>query len=172
MRMQTPEYLQKTRVTLASLSNGAKGIAETLDLMVRIARQVRTSYIIRKLAVQIVSDVRQKAWLDEVRAVQEYVRDHIRYVKDIRNVETISTPEKTLESGAGDCDDKSLLAASLLESIGHPARFVAVGYSPGSYCHVLVETRIANRWIPVETTENVPLGWYPPNMPGRMVRTI
>lgn len=172
MRLQTPEYLQKTIVKLAGLSNGVKGIVETLELMVRLARNGKGSYIVRRLAVQLVSDVKQKNWLEEVRAIQEYVRDQVRYVKDIRGMETVSTPKKTLEAMAGDCDDKSLLTAALLEAIGHPTRFVAVGYTPNNYVHVLVETKVANQWIPVETTENVPLGWYPPNMPARLVRHV
>lgn len=158
-----------TRVFLAALPDGVPGIKATLALMVKLARQSKESYAVRRLAEQIVSDVREKNWIEEVRAVQEYVRDHIRYVKDIRGVETVSTPVKTIERGLGDCDDKSLLSSALLEAIGHPTRFVAVGREPTRFVHVLVETKVANKWIPVETTERVPLGWYPPNMPYRIV---
>lgn len=159
----------QTKVTLEALPSGEPGIRATLALMVKLARQGKDTYAVRHLAETIVADVRQKNWLEEVRAIQEYVRDHVRYVKDIRGTETIATPEKLVERMMGDCDDKSLLTASLLESIGHPTRFVAVGWKVGSYCHVLVETKIGGRWIPVETTEHVALGWYPPDMPGRLV---
>ena len=169
MRMQIPELDQKTRVMLAALPSGVEGIRATLALMVKLARQGKKSYVVRRLAEQITSDIRQKDWREEARAVQEYVRDHVRYVKDINGVETVATPEQTISRLMGDCDDKSLLTASLLESVGHPTRFVAVGRAPNRFVHVLVETLIANRWVPVETTENVPLGWYPPDMPYRLV---
>jgi len=169
MRMPIPEYLQKTRINLGELTPGVSGIKETLALMVYLCRQGKRDYQLRKLALQITSNIANKAYMEEVRAIQEYVRDHIRYVKDIRDVETVSTSEKTIEQGAGDCDDKALLAATLLETIGHPTRFVAVGYQENVYCHVLMETKVGNNWVAVETTENVPLGWYPPNMPARLV---
>jgi len=97
------------------------------------------------------------------------VRDNVRYVRDVRGVETVHTPVKILEQGQGDCDDKSLILATLLETIGHPTRFVAVGPAPGIYSHVFVETKLGNKWIPLETTENVKPGWRPKNTVSQMV---
>lgn len=137
--------------------------------MVKLVRASTVNFDVRNLALQIVRDVKQKAWLDEVKAIHQYVRDNIRYVKDIRGVETIATPEQTMIMGQGDCDDKSILVASLLEAIGHPTRFVAVSMNNDDFCHVLVETRLGDKWIPVETTEPVELGWYPPKVKQRLV---
>ena len=167
--MQIPLSHSTTRIFLAAIPEGVEGIKATLALMVKLARQGKNSFAVRRLAEDTVRGIRQKSWVEEARAIQEYVRDHIRYTKDIRGTETVATPDKTIERGMGDCDDKSLLAATLLESVGHPTRFVAVGSQPGEFVHVLVETKIGNAWIPVETTENVPLGWYPPMMPYRLV---
>jgi len=132
-----------------------------------LVKEYKKALPIRTLALQLVKRNGQKDWLGEVRKIQEFVRDRIRYVKDIRGVETLQTPVKTLEFGQGDCDDKSTLVAALLESIGHPTRFVAVGFS-GQFAHVLVETKIGNKWIAVETTEPVGLGWFPPGVTMRM----
>lgn len=169
MRMQTPETLTNPRVTLQALPDGVAGIKATLAQMVKYARAGKDTYTVRRLAEQIVIGVKQKSYVEEARALQEYVRDHIRYTMDIRGTETLATPEMTIQRGLGDCDDKALLISALLESVGHPTRFVAVGLSSNNFCHVLVETRIANNWIAVETTENVPLGWYPPGMVSRLV---
>lgn len=163
-----------------ALPEGAAGIDATLALMVKLAQQSKHDYLIRNRALFIVENVKQKAWFDEIRAIQEYVRDEVRYVRDINGVETLATPRKTLQSMQGDCDDKALLTAALLEAIGHHTRFVAVGSQPGQYDHVLVETParfrtkdgIKTKWIPVETTEPVPLGWYPPGMSARMVQYV
>ena len=169
MQMTIPRNQSQTKVTLHGLPSGIAGIKATLALMVKLAWEGKDAYPVRRLAEQLVREVKQKNYLEEARKIQEYVRDHIRYTKDIRGTETVATPQKTIERGLGDCDDKALLSSALLETIGHPTRFVAVGRSPDSYVHVLVETKIANRWIPVETTENVPLGWYPPGMVSRLV---
>ncbi len=169
MRMQTPQTSTSLKVTLQALPDGVAGVKVTLALMVKLARQGKETYVVRRLAEQIISDVKPKAWIDQVRAVHEYVRDHIRYVRDIRGTETVATPQMTIERGIGDCDDKSLLTASLLESLGHPTRFVAVGNRPGDFCHVLVETKIGGNWMAVETTENVALGWYPSGLGYRLV---
>lgn len=90
-------------------------------------------------------------------------------MRDIRGVETLHTPEVLLKQQAGDCDDKSVLLAALLESIGHVTRFVAVGFLPGVYSHVLVEVLLGGEWVPLETTEPVEVGWYPANVRERMV---
>lgn len=169
MRMITPDTENTTRVTLQALPDGVAGVKVTLALMVKLSRQGKDKFAVRRLAEQIVSGVRQKSWLDEVDAVHEYVSDHIRYTKDIRGTETVATPDQTIKRGLGDCDDKALLTSALLESLGHPTRFVAVGREPNNYCHVLVETKIGDKWIPVETTESVPIGWYPPGMAARLV---
>lgn len=168
MRMTIPNN-QRQIVTLQALPDGVEGIKATLALMVKLAQAAKRSFPVRRLAEQLMVGVKQKSWLDEVRAIHEYVRDNIRYTKDINGVETVATPEQTMARRMGDCDDKSLLTAALLESIGHPTRFVAVGRTPGRYVHVLVETKVGGQWLPVETTENVPVGWYPPDMPYRLV---
>lgn len=169
MRMQTPETTANPKVTLQALPDGVAGIKATLAQMVKYARAGKDTYTVRRLAEQIIVGVKQKSYIEEARALQEYVRDHIRYTMDIRGTETLATPEMTIARGLGDCDDKALMVSALLESVGHPTRFVAVGRVANIYEHVLVETKIANNWIPVETTENVPLGWYPPGMNSRLV---
>lgn len=129
--------------------------------------------VIRQLALRIVAHLKPKDYLGEVHALHRYVRDAIRYVKDIRGVETVQTPERTLANGQGDCDDKSTLLASLLQSIGHPARFEAVGFQPGQWSHVLVSALVGGRWLPLETTvPGAGPGWYPPRVAERLVMEV
>jgi len=163
-RKKTP-----TKVFLGEIPDGVAGIKATLALMVKLARAGRKSWPVRQQAEMLVKGLPPKSWLAEVRAIHHYVRDKIRYTKDIRGTETVATPDKTMERGVGDCDDKALLTASLLESIGHPTRFVAIGKPGGDFEHVLVETQIGSRWVPVETTEPVEVGWYPTGYTRRLV---
>lgn len=98
----------------------------------------------------------------EARELFHFARDNIRYLQDVRDVETVQTPDVTLQFRTGDCDDKSLLLAALLESIGHPARFCAVAYAaPGEFEHVFVETKIGTVWIPCETVGQMEFGVAP-----------
>ncbi len=159
----------KTTSTLHRIPNGKEGTLATLKMMRRLAIDGKKSLPVRMTALELVRRKKQKDGASEVRALHSFVRDKIRYVKDIKGVETLHTPEKMLEIRQGDCDDKSTLLAAMLESIGHPARFVAVGFDGGPHSHVLVETKLGKKWIPLETTEPWPPGKYPPGVTSRMV---
>lgn len=113
---------------------------------------------IRNQAVTLTKGIAQKDYASEARACLEYVRDRIRYVRDIRGVETLHDPVTLLRIGSGDCDDKSILLASLLLSIGHKVRFVAVSFAPGQFSHVWVQVNCYGRWIDLEPTEPIQFG--------------
>lgn len=154
---------------LGSIPNGFAGTKETLRIMRDFARQaVRDPrQIVRQKAESLVRDLPPRKYFAEVRALHEFVRDQIRYLRDPVGVERVATPEATLEIGQGDCDDKATLLAALLDSIGHPAQFVAVGLNGEGFSHVLVETKVNNTgnarrdWMPLETIIDRPAGWFP-----------
>ena len=159
----------KPTYQLQAIPNGKAGIRATLRLMSKIAKRYKKSPQIRELALALTRSIPQKSWSKEVAALHKFVRDDIRYIKDIRGCETIQTPIQTLRLGAGDCDDKSTLVAALLESIGHPTRFKAVGFSKGNLSHVYTQTKIAGKWYSVECTEMVKVGWEPDNVREYMI---
>jgi len=138
--------------------------------MSRLVKTYKKAPLIRELALHLTNNLPQKDWPREVAAIHAFVKNRIRYTKDVNGIETLQTPIQTLRLGAGDCDDKSVLAASLLEAIGHPTRFRAVGFLPNVFCHVLPETKIGPKWVTVETTEPVGIGWRPKNIKANMVR--
>lgn len=150
--------------TLQMIPEGAAGIRATLRQMSQFVKAYKKTMPIREKALGLVASCMQKDWSCEVRALHAFVRDEVRYVNDVNDVETIQAPDYTMQFAAGDCDDKATLLASLLESIGHPTRFVAIGFQSGVYSHVYVETKIGNSWIPLETTEPVEAGWEPEPM--------
>ncbi len=147
--------------SLQLIPDGAPGILATLKIMSKMVNDYKKSMRVRDKTIALTQDCGQKDYSCEVRQIHAFVRDNIRYVNDIRDVETVQTPDKTLDLAAGDCDDKSTLIAAMLESIGHPTRFVAIGFRPGVFEHVYVETKIRTAWIPLETTEDVEAGWSP-----------
>lgn len=122
-----------------------------------IVRTWRTDPGIRKLALEITAGCgTHQNWTCNIECLHAWVRDNIRFIGDVLEVETLQTPELTLTQGAGDCDDQSILLAALLQSIGHPARFIAVDLGHGGFSHVFVETPIGAYWVAAETTEP---GW-------------
>lgn len=137
--------------------------------MSKMVRAGKSRLPVRSLAQKIVSAVPNKAYAAEAKAIQNWVRDNIRYTRDVNGVETLQTPEATLHIGQGDCDDHSILVAALLESIGHPTRFRAVAVGVPAFNHVFAETKIGPKWLTVETTEDWAMGYVPPNIHKSMV---
>jgi transglutaminase-like putative cysteine protease len=148
--------------SLQSIPSGRAGTRATLRAMKRLVDYSRADYELIRFARQLVHYLPEKAWEAQARAIFYFVRDRIRYVLDPVGIETISSPDETLKVRHGDCDDKSVLAASLLLAIGHPARFLAVAFDGGPFSHVLVETPIGTEWWPMELTDrSMPFGEMP-----------
>lgn len=135
----------------------------TLAHMARIVRDWRHRPEVTETARSIIAGIAEKDHAAEMVALFEYVRDRIRYTMDSNAVERLQTPDYTLRVRQGDCDDKSILLAALLESIGIPTRFVAVGFAPDLFEHVYVEAAPGfSEWIALDATERVLAGWAPP----------
>lgn len=120
---------------------------------------------VRNLSVKLTTDgflsgtgLKQKDFDGEARTLLEFVRDQIRYVRDTDGLELLHDPATVLQIGAGDCDDKAILLASMLGSIGHPTRFIAVAFEPDNYSHVWVQDYLGGRWVDLEPTEPIPFG--------------
>lgn len=160
----------RAHATLLGVPSGIAGVKNTLSLMRQLIRQYKKDIVIRQFALAIVDGQKQKNFHAEVKKLFEFVRDRIRYVKDVNEIETLQTPTKTLEIKQGDCDDKVMLLAALLESIGHPTRLVAVGFNYRIFSHVFLQTKIGHNWISLDSTEPVQAGWQPPNIISKMIR--
>ena len=144
--------------TLARIPDGIEGTKATLKIMRQFVREYKKTLPVRELALSLVRHIPgHKNWVGQIRALHRYVQKRIQYVRDITGIETIATPVVTIQTGQGDCDDQSVLLAALLESIGHPTRFVAIRQNSfGPFVHVYTETKIGGRWYPLETTEEMP----------------
>jgi len=138
--------------------------------MVRLTKVYRSTIPVRDRALALIAGVDHKDYMGQYAAIYAWVRDAVQYVRDVVDVETLQTPIETLRSMAGDCDDKSLLLAALLQSVGFAVRFVAVGFDgPDSFDHVYIEARVGQHWIAADATEREYLGWYPPHPTAKLV---
>lgn len=162
MHLRSPKRLPPPPPqTLMALPDGPAGIKETLRIMGRLVKQGKVNPFVRQKATSLTQHLKQKDRLGELNALFQFVRDRIRYVRDINGVETLHEPQQVLLQRHGDCDDKAVLLASLAESIGIPTKFEALAFKPGVFSHVIVRARPYGKWVPLETTHPVKLGWYP-----------
>lgn len=160
--------------TFLEIGEGRPAVRRTLRIMRRMVRDAKRDPRLCSLALDLVRWVPDKEWLAEITQIFYYVRDNVRYVQDVADIETLRTPQKTLELMQGDCDDQSVLLATLLQCINHPARFVAVGFDPESddLSHVFVQTRAGEGWISLDPTEPVAVGWSPPGVTSVMIEHV
>lgn len=146
------------------LRDGLPGIYQTIGIMRDLVNDYRTDSNIRQAAISSMFLTPEKDQYSEVESIFNSVRDNIRYVRDIVNVETIATPDKTILCRVGDCDDQALLLASMLESVGYPTRFVVAAYTtPNVPEHVYLQVFANGHWIDCDPTERASMGYAPPD---------
>jgi len=164
------------------MPGGLGGVRRTLRIMVDVASTFKTDLHVRTLAVCLVGGrvitlangsqvryplCRPKDYVSELRVLHAFVRDHIRYVRDVEGVETLQTPIQTLNVLAGDCDDKAMIFNALAGAIGFPTRFAAIGLRGEPFSHVMPQALLENfgDYVNAETILTDPpveLGWEPP----------
>ena len=116
--------------------------------------------------------VKPKDYLAEIKALFEWVQQHIRYTKDTFQVEVLHSAKRMLELRAGDCDDMAILLGAMLEAIGHPVRLVLSGPDPlrqDLFTHIYLEVFHKGRWIPLDATMPYPMGWAPRTMVKKII---
>ncbi len=165
-------FFARSKQTMGSLDNrknksytmgdGEKGSLDTVSLMKKIAREESQKIYVRDFALAILNlyQTQSHNHLDEAIAIATYIQKKVRYVKDIDNVEMLTQPSifiKALIEGKkvyGDCDDISLLLATLLLSIGIKPMFKIVRWreDEGNFNHIYVVVEESNyKQKPVQT---------------------
>lgn len=143
--MMLGENLPQVKNT--KLPIGVNANLETVQIMRQVARQRSSHPLVRQLALNILNqhNTDSQNYADEALAIGRYVKAKVKYVRDIDGMEQLHDPLTMIEQlqrgvASGDCDDMSLLIATLLLSIGHKPYFRIVRYltSPGPYQHIYV----------------------------------
>jgi hypothetical protein len=135
------------QVNNQQLRSGWLGNIDTVQVMKRVAHKRKSHPLVRELALGILNqqNIPSHNYVDEALAIGRYVQSKVRYVRDIAGVEQLHDPVTMIEQiqrgvSQGDCDDMSLLIATLLLSIGHRPKFRIVRYRglTGPYQHIYV----------------------------------
>lgn len=148
---------------MAPTPTGRAGVFHTLRLMRGLVERYKTDPRIIQTAATLLFTTPERIERAEVSALFEFVRDHIRYVRDVHGVETLANPVLTLARQIGDCDDQATLLATLCEAVGYPSRFVAAAYHSEDFEHVFVQIFADGNWIDADPTERGSLGYSPPD---------
>lgn len=187
--------LYKSAQTIGNaLSEGDQGIGSAdkmklrehsvrnLDDKIRILRKLvdealkhpQKSRELRDIVTRVLSQrcgktwcVAEKDWRGEVEAIFNFVRQRVRYTKDIDGKDTFQSPLYTLSRRAGDCDDFSTLLAAMLRMAGHRVKFRVVRTKKSSnwdHIYVLVEMPPgSNRWMALDASVPERAGWEAPS---------
>ncbi len=145
------------------LGVGAQITPATLRKMVQVVRKYKSDATTITTARRLTANCPERNTRAIVDTLQRWVRDNIRYVMDPRGIEMVQTPP-TLDLRTGDCDDKSVLLATLLETMGYQTGFCALGFNGEPFSHVIALVRLGTKWCPLETIlAGVGMGWSPPD---------
>jgi len=146
------------------IPDGDAGVAATIAKMRSLVHgpQGVRSWTVRRTVLEAVRGIERGQ--HEIDAVFDWIKANIEFRGEYG--ETLQSPEATINLGAGDCDDQSMLAAAMLNSLGYNTRFktVALAYSPDEYSHVYLEVRDkrTGQWVPLDPTVAMAYpGWEP-----------
>ncbi len=145
-------YAVKESYSIGWIPAGQSGTDATVAQMKKLIRQGVKDPRIRRHALQILRSVgvSPRDYAGEIRSVYNWVKANVRYTKDPDRLELLTSPQKILELGAGDCDDYTVLLSALLGSLGHTVRIKVGGDVSGLYRHVWPEVQYRGRWIPLD----------------------
>jgi hypothetical protein len=145
---------------MMALPDGLAGNIATIEFMGKVAREKAHHPKAREFATKILShyNIASHAYKDEALAIGDFVKTHVRYVRDPRDAEMLQDPIMLIDKlenqgmASGDCDDMSLLIATLLLAIGGDPFFRAVRYKTmdGNFNHIYVVTYDQNYPAPRE----------------------
>lgn len=121
----------------------------------------------RKLALQITRHCPERDGLCEAKAVYDYVKANVRYAGDVapirwqdgkvEGIDVFQSPQRTLEFGAGDCDDHTKAVAVLLAHNGITPRLRVVKTKGAPdwehiYGGALLPKGTGNKFVSLDTT--------------------
>lgn len=154
------------RVSRRLIPKGYSGTRATTRHIARLIREGARDLCVRRKALAIFAAYRvpPKDFRGEIVALFDWVRQHVRYTRDIYRVELLHSARRMLSILAGDCDDMVVLLGAMLESTGHPVRLVIVGSNPRRrdlFTHIYLEVKHRGRWIALDPTMRHPPGWAP-----------
>jgi len=171
---------------LGKLKSGIFGNLQTVNYIKKLAHGNKGQPLIRRMAEDIIMhyQVRDHYYLDEARAIGDFVKQNVRYIKDPDGIEMLRCPlmmvNEIRSKGAtlGDCDDMALLVCTLLLSIGIRPQLKVVKYNENSssFNHIYVVVEESNHFTSPNTLvidaiiKHEPIGYEVPHASGKLIQ--
>lgn len=143
----SPSRNPQRRTTTQKIRSGFGGNLDTITQMRLLARKRAGDQRVREAALSILRSYSTQShnYMDEAIAIGNFVKQNVAYVRDPENIEHLQDPVLMLQDiaagrAAGDCDDMSLLASTLLLAVGCSPFYRTVRYqdTKGPYNHIYV----------------------------------
>lgn len=167
---------------LKSTEKRVRNIQERVKWIVHMIQKSRADPVIRAIAVREVSRkcngrwcVSERDYEGEVKAIFDWTRKNVRYIRDRIDADQFHHARRTIQFGGGDCDDASIVLASLLQAIGYPVKLRVIQTSTGpdwDHIYVLAGVPPGNptKLISLDASVDKPAGWKPPQYMIRRVK--
>jgi len=138
----------------------------TVGNILRLIREGRANPRIREAAIGAIraAGIPFTAYPLVIKTIAQFVRQNVMYVSDPPRVDEVYPALKVLDLGGADCEDQSVLAASLLESLNLnlPVKVVIVSKTGQLWDHVFLRVGYPPEnpihWMSVDTTIFPPSG--------------
>ena len=140
------------------LAAGDQGVSQTIDVIRQIVDDAVKDPVVNAAAISLVRGVDQFDRDAKAHALYEAVASRFYYVEDpvgpFGAKETLRPVRVLLQNWAGDCDDASVLIASLLGTIGIPSRVVTIAADPSApeeFSHIYPEAEtFPGMWVAMD----------------------
>jgi hypothetical protein len=150
-------------INLGIVPAGDAGTEKTVRHLIRLIHEGSHDPVIILTARRIVKD--KETNFERAKAIFDFVKQNIQYVKDPKGLELIRPARKILEDKAGDCDEHVVLLNSLYRAVGFSSCLITIStpQAPDTFSHVYSAVKVDNIWYPVDTTVKTSyFGWeYP-----------
>ena len=111
-----------------------RGAPQTIDVMRKAALVSQSRIVVRRLAEMVCERLDSKDYVSEYLAINNFLLQRTRYMRDPRTVELVRAPyivaEEILAGGRPnlDCDDLAAMLGAMILAVGGSVRFVTVAF--------------------------------------------
>jgi hypothetical protein len=141
------------------LAAGDQGVEQTINVIRQLVDDAVKDPAVNVTAIQMVRGAGDQFSRDaKAQAIYAAVANRFSYVEDpvgpLGPKETLRPARVLLQIWAGDCDDASVLIASLLGTIGIPSRLVTIAADPSApdeFSHIYPEAEVfPGNWVAMD----------------------
>lgn len=139
------------------LQDGEAGTAQTIDVMRKLVDDALADQNFVNFFGNVVRAERPFDEMGELRAIYDWFRRNIRFVRDPLTKEKLYPPTELLKIRFGDCDDVSMAIMAAITAIGFPGRWITISTNaenPREFTHIYTQAESpagSGNWVTLDT---------------------